>query len=424
MRDWHILGMHEKSPVLPAGVAFGHANFRFFMAARFLVILALEMQALAVAWQVYGLTRRPLDLGLVGLAQFLPAILLFLVSGHAADHFPRERIVLLCSLVFSLCSLGLVTLALRGIRSAFPIYAVLLLTGAVRAFNGPAGQSLLPLLVPGAHFQNAVTWNASLIQTGMLVGPVVGGAIYAAAGSPVPVYLCSAAAFLAGFLSVARIKVPRVERPPSAASLAIVLDGLRYMRRNKLVLGATSLDLFAVLLGGAVALLPVYARDVLKIGASGLGLLRCAPGAGAVLMALVVAHYPLRRRAGVKMLACVFGFGIFIVVFGLSRNLWLSLVALFLTGALDMVSVIVRQTLVQVATPDHMRGRVSAVNSLFIGASNEVGQFESGVTAQWFGTVPAVLIGGIGTMLVVLLWARLFPSLRRVDDLTAVGPGD
>ncbi len=415
--------MQAKSPALPAGAAFGHANFRFFMAARFLVILALEMQALAVAWQVYGLTRRPLDLGLVGLAQFLPAILLFLVSGHAADHFPRERIVLLCSLMFSLCSLGLVWLTVSGLRSVNPIYAVLLLTGAVRAFNGPAGQSLLPLLVPGPHFQNAVTWNASLIQTGMLVGPVVGGAIHAAAGSPVPVYLSSAAAFLAGFLSLSRLRVPRIERPPAGASLAMVLDGLRYIRRNKLVLGATSLDLFAVLLGGAVALLPVYARDVLKIGASGLGLLRCAPGAGAVVMALVVAHYPLRRRAGVKMLACVFGFGVFIVVFGLSRSLWLSLVALFLTGALDMVSVIVRQTLVQVVTPDHMRGRVSAVNSLFIGASNEVGQFESGVTAQWFGTVPAVIIGGVGTMLVVLLWARLFPSLRRVDDLTTAGPG-
>jgi len=282
----------------------------------------------------------------------------------------------------------------------------------------------VPLLVPGAHFQNAVTWNASLIQAGMLLGPVAGGAIYALAGNPMPVYALSAAGFLAAFGAAARIRIPKIDRPSSAASLAMVLEGMRYIWRNKLVLGAISLDLFAVLLGGAVALLPVYARDILKVGTQGLGLLRCAPGAGAVTMALVVAHRPLRRHAGGKMLACVCGFGAFIVVFGLSRNLWLSLAALVLTGALDMVSVIVRQTLVQIATPDHMRGRVSAVNSLFIGVSNEVGQFESGVTAQWFGTVPAVILGGVGTMAVVLLWARLFPQLRRVQDLAGPPPAD
>jgi hypothetical protein len=233
----------------------------------------------------------------------------------------------------------------------------------------------------------------------------------------VPVYCSAAVAYFAGMLLMWAIRVPRAERRPVGASLETTLAGIRYIWRSKLVLGAVSLDLFAVLLGGAVALLPVYARDILKVGASGLGLLRSAPGLGAVAMAIVVAHWPLRRRAGAKMLACVFGFGAFTVVFGLSRNLAVSLAALVLLGALDMVSIIVRQTMVQLATPDDMRGRVSAVNSVFIGASNEVGQFESGITAQWFGTVPAVVLGGIGTMLIVLLWMRLFPSLQRIHDL-------
>jgi predicted MFS family arabinose efflux permease len=215
------------------------------------------------------------------------------------------------------------------------------------------------------------------------------------------------------------IRVRQTERPPAAASLSMVLEGLKYIWRNKLILGAISLDLFAVLLGGAVALLPVYARDILKVGASGLGLLRSAPGVGAVITAILVARWPLRWRVGAKMLWCVFGFGVFTVVFGLSRNLALSLAALLLAGAFDMVSVIVRHTLVQLATPDDMRGRVSAVNMVFIGASNEMGQFESGVTAQWFGTVPAVLLGGAGTMAIVLIWARLFPALRRANELSA-----
>jgi MFS family permease len=253
----------------------------------------------------------------------------------------------------------------------------------------------------------------------MILGPMAGGLLYGWAGSPLPVYVCAAAGGFAAFGSMSAIRVPKLERPPSGASLSMLLEGIRYIWRRKLILGTISLDLFAVLLGGAVALLPVYARDILKVGASGLGLLRSAPGMGAVAMAVIVAHWPLTSRAGKKMLACVFGFGVFIVVFGLSRSLVLSMAALVLTGALDMVSVIVRQTLVQLATPEHMRGRVSAVNTVFIGASNEVGQFESGLTAQWFGTVPAVVIGGVGTMLIVLLWARLFPALRRIDDLSA-----
>jgi MFS family permease len=297
------------------------------------------------------------------------------------------------------------------------IYAVLLLNGAVRAFNGPASQALLPQLVEEEHFANAVTWASSFFQGSMILGPIAGGVLYGWAGSPTPVYACAAAACLAALALMAAIRVKAAARARRAAAPGMVLDGLRFIWRQKLVLGAMSLDLFAVLLGGAVALLPVYAREILHVGATGLGLLRGAPGAGAVLMAVAVAHRPLRRHAGAAMLWCVFGFGVFTIVFGLSRNMAVSLAALMLVGACDMVSVIVRHTLVQLATPDEMRGRVSAVNVVFIGASNEVGQFESGVTAHWFGTVPAVLLGGLGTIVIVAAWAWMFPSLRRVDAL-------
>jgi MFS family permease len=387
------------------------------MSARFLTTVSSEMQSVAVGWQVYELTHRPMDLGLVGLAQFLPGILLFLLAGHAADRFPRNRILQTCYAAFSLCSLMLLAFTLHGPRSPYPLYLILLLNGAVRAFNGPASQAFLPLLVPAEQFQNAVAWSSSILQTATVAGPMLGGIVYGVSGSPVPVYCCSAAAYLTAFLLMVRVHVQRVERTHTSASLGIVLEGLTYIWRNKLLLGTISLDLFAVLLGGAVALLPVYAREILNVGAIGLGVLRSAPGVGAVLMAIVVAHWPLRRKAGAAMLWCVFAFGVFTIVFGASRNLVVSLVALVLLGASDMVSVIVRHTMVQLATPDEMRGRVSAVNMVFIGASNEVGQFESGLTAQWFGTVSAVILGGIGTMIIVALWAWLFPPLRQVDEL-------
>ena len=399
-----------------ARAAFRHPNYRYYMTARFLTPLASEMQAVAVAWQVYGLTHRPLDLGLVGLAQFLPGIFLFLTAGHTADHVPRLRILQTCLAAFSLCSLLLLALTLRGLASVYPIYAVLLLNGAVRAFNYPASQAFLPLLVAEEDFPNAVAWSSSVFQAATIAGPMAGGVLYGLSGSPIPVYASAAIAYLMGLGLVSAIRVRAAERP-RAASLGMVLEGFRYIWRNQLILGVISLDLFAVLLGGAVALLPVYAREVLRVGAAGLGILRSAPGVGAVAMAIVVAHRPLTRRAGVTMLWCVFGFGLFTVVFGLSRNLPLSLAALALAGACDMVSVIVRQTMIQLATPDEMRGRVSAVNMVFVGASNEVGQFESGITAQWFGAVPAVVLGGLGTIAVVAIWARLFPALRAVKDL-------
>jgi MFS family permease len=400
-----------------ARAALEYPNFRCYLAVRVLTITATEMQAVAVAWQVYELTRSPLALGLVGLAQFLPGVFLFLIAGHTADKFARRRILQICCAGFSLCSLMLLGWTLHGLATAVPIYMVLLLNGTVRAFNGPAGQAFTPLLVPEEHFANAVAWNSSVFQASTIAGPVIGGLVYGWTGSPIFVYTCAAAEYVAALvlLSAIRLQAGEARR---AGSFGMALEGLRYIWRNKLILGAISLDLFAVLLGGTVALLPVYAREILKVGASGLGILRSAPGLGAVGMSIVVAHWPMRRHAGKAMLWCVAGFGLFTIVFGLSRNTAVSLAALVLVGACDTVSVIVRHTLIQLATPDTMRGRVSAVNVVFIGASNEVGQFESGVTADWFGTVPAVILGGIGAIAVVAIWAWRFPELRRVNELT------
>jgi len=399
-----------------AKVAFQYPSFRYYMTARFLITASSEMQSVAIGWQVYNLTHRPRDLGLVGLSQFLPGILLFLIAGHAADRLPRQRILQTCYVAFSMVSLLLLMLTLHGLRSVWPVYVVLLLNGTVRAFNMPTGQAFLPQLVKETDFPNAVAWSASILQAALISGPMAGGLLYGLAGTPVPVYGAAAATYLIGLLLISRIRVQAPQRP-RGVSPGVILDGLRYIWREKVILGAISLDLFAVLLGGAVALLPIYAKDILHAGTTGLGILRAAPGCGAIGMALLVAHRPLTRRAGIAMLSCVFGFGVCTIVFGLSRNLAVSLVALMALGACDMVSVIIRHTIIQLGTPDAMRGRVSSVNMVFIGASNEVGQFESGITAEWFGTVPAVVLGGVGTLLVVLAWAWMFPALRRVDRM-------
>jgi len=400
-----------------ARVAFQYPGFRLYMMARVLITVSSEMQSVAIGWQVYNLTHRPRDLGLVGLSQFLPGILLFLLAGHTADRFPRQRILETCFVAFSTVSLLLLALTLRGLHSVWPIYGVLLLNGAVRAFNMPTGQAFMPQLVKPSHFPNAVAWSSSIQQAALTVGPMIGGLLYSLAGTAVPVYGAAAAAYLVGLALISQIQVRTPQRPRGTASMNVILQGLRFIWREKMILGAISLDLFAVLLGGAVALLPVYAKDILHAGATGLGILRAAPGCGAIAMAVLVANRPITRKAGRTMLTCVFGFGVFTIVFGLSRNLALSVAALMLLGACDMVSVIIRHTVVQLATPDEMRGRVSSVNMVFIGASNEVGQFESGITAEWFGAVPAVVFGGIGTIVVVLAWAWMFPELRRVDRL-------
>jgi MFS family permease len=398
-------------------VAFQYSNFRFYLTGRMLATIAGEMQAVAVGWQIYALTHRALDLGLVGLAQFLPGILLFLVAGQTADRFPRQRILQCCYVAFALISALLLALALHGLTSVWPVYAALVMNGVVRSFNGPAAQAFLPLVVPEEVFPSAVALGSGVSQGAMVVGPMVGGLAYGLTGSPAPVYAGSVVACLCAMVLMGRIRVQAVQRPRGIARPGVLLEGLRYLWRAKMTLGAVSLDMFAVLLGGAVALMPVYARDILKVGATGLGILRGSPGTGAVIMAMVLAHRPLKRHAGTIMLCCVAGFGACTVVFGLSRNVALSVAALVVLGACDMVSVVVRHTLVQISTPDEMRGRVSAVNMVFIGTSNEVGQFESGVTAAWWGTVPAVVAGGLGTILIVVLWSRLFPELRRVNEL-------
>jgi MFS family permease len=405
-----------------ARVAFDYPSFGLYQIARFCIVLATEMQSVAVGWQVYEITKRPLDLGLVGLAQFLPGILLFLVSGHVADRYDRRRLVVLCYALFAACSALLLFAAIEHTHSVYPIYAVLILIGVVRAFNGPVSRALLPQLVPEEHFPNAVAWASGVFQTATILGPSIGGVVYAAFRGPAAVYALAMASSLAATVCAYRIKVEaRAQtRSREPISTATVLAGFHYIWRQKLILGSISLDLFAVLLGGAVALLPVYASEILRTGPWGLGILRSAPGVGAAAMAIYLAYRPLRGRVGWKMLACVSGFGVCTILFGLSKSLILSIVALVLVGATDMVSVIVRGTLIQIATPDEMRGRVNAVDMVFIGASNELGQFESGLTAHWFGTVPAVVLGGIGTILVTVGWAWLFPELRNADKLTTV----
>jgi MFS family permease len=400
--------------------AFAFREFRLFMGARILSILASQMQSVAVGWQVYETSHRALDLGYVGLAQFLPAAGLSLVTGHVADRVDRRRVVMACHVALAVCSALLYFVSRAGAHDVWLIYAVLVLVGTARAFMGPASQALLPHLVPTEEFGSAVAWGSSTWQITMIVAPAAGGVFYGATGSATPVYATCAALCLAAvaLLALMRVKTGRAEK--RATSWTTVLAGIRYVFENKLVLGATSLDLFAVLLGGAVALLPIFARDILATGPWGLGILRSAPAVGAALTAIALAIKPLQRRAGRIMFACVALFGAATIVFGVSHSMALSVVALFVIGASDMVSVFVRQQLVILATPEAMRGRVSAVNMVFIGASNELGELESGVTAQWLGAVPAVIAGGVGTLAVVAIWAFLFPQLRDVDRLREV----
>lgn len=400
--------------------AFRHVDFVLYQIERFSVVAALEMQSVAVGWQVYEITRRPLDLGYVGLAQFLPNVFLFLLAGHVADRFSRKNLLLICNLGFVVCSALLIEITRLGPHNVRPIYAVLVLLGIARAFNSPAGRSLLPALVPIEVFPSAVAWNSTTYQTAAILGPAIGGLLYALFRGPSGVYATSVVACVVATVALARIHIRPSDRAKEEVGLRTVLAGLHYIWTHKIILGSISLDLFAVLLGGAVALLPVYAREILHTGPWGLGLLRAAPGVGAALMAILLAYQPLRRRVGKIMLFCVAGFGVFTIVFGISHSLVLSLLSLMLVGASDMVSVVVRGTLVQIATPDSVRGRVNAVDMIFIGASNEFGEFESGVTAHWFGTVAAVILGGVGTVVVVALWAWIFPDLRKADKLTPV----
>ena len=379
--------------------------------------LGYQMQAVAIGWQIYALTHRALSLGLVGLAQFTPMLLLIFVAGHAADRFDRRRIAAICQVIETLGAAALAAGSLLHLLTPALIYAVVVLLGAARAFEMPAVQALLPTLVPVAVFPRAAALYSSLFQTVTIVGPSLGGLLYGL-GAALP-YGLAACMFAVAALCVSLVHpaVPPARHEP--VSLGAVFGGIAFIRDRPAILGAISLDLFAVLLGGATALLPVYAHDILHAGPFGLGLLRAAPAVGALCVSLLLARHPVGSSAGAKMFAAVAVFGVATVVFGVSRSLALSVVSLAVLGGADVVSVVVRSSLVQLQTPDTMRGRVSAVNMLFIGTSNQLGEFESGSLAALIGAVPAVVLGGVGTVLVALLWMRLFPTLRRLDRLEA-----
>lgn len=393
----------------------GQRPFVLFWFARVFAMIAHQMLAVAVGWQVYSLTGRALDLGLVGLAQFLPSFFLVLVAGHVADHFDRRRVLQLCMVAEAAAALGLGIASALGVIDERLIFVLIFVVGAARAFQMPTMQALLPALVPPGLLSRAIAANASAGQTAIIAGPALGGIIYVA--GPATVYVVSTALFVLTGLMIFLIRIERRPAPTSAPGLSSVLEGIRFIRRQPAVLGAISLDMFAVLLGGATALLPIYARDILHTGPWGLGLLRSCTAVGALGVALWLAHHPLRGHAGRTMFGAVAMFGVATVVFGVSNSFTVSLFALLVLGASDMISVVIRQSLVQLQTPDHMRGRVSAVNSLFIGTSNQLGEFESGVMAAWLGVVPSVVVGGIGTLVVVLAWMRLFPSLAGIDRL-------
>jgi MFS family permease len=392
-----------------------HQSFLFFFATRIATTMANQMMMVVVAWQMYDLTNSAYDLGLVGLAQFLPSLALSLVTGQVADRFDRRHVLSWCLAGQLLIAVGLVAGTLSGWLNREAILIAAAALGVTKAFQMPTQQALAPQLVPLALLPRALAMTASGTQAAIILGPALGGFIYVA-GAHV-VYLVSAALFLAAIAAVFFIRLEHAQRAREPVNLDSLFAGISFIWHRKEVLGAISLDLFAVLLGGAVALLPIFARDILHVGPWGLGVLRSAPAVGALLMSLYLAQYPIQSQAGKVMFGSVALYGIATLVFALSTSFFLSLIALAVTGAFDMVSIVIRQSLVQLDTPDEMRGRVSAVNSIFIGASNQLGEFESGITAGWFGAVPAVLIGGIGTLLVVATWITLFPTLARRNRL-------
>ena len=391
--------------------------FALLWLSRVLSIVAFQMQAVAVGWQLYALTGSALDLGLLGLAQFVPMILLTLLIGHVADRCDRRLVVGLCQGAEACAAAALALGSLGGWLGGGSIFVIAAVTGAARAFESPTMAALVPGLVPGPVIPRATAWFASANQSAQILGPALGGLLYIL--GPAAAYAAATALFVLAAGLAAAIRMPAATRRPEPATLASLFAGFAYVRRNRVLLGILSLDLFAVLFGGATALLPVYARDILDTGPWGLGLLRSAPALGALAMSLWLARRPLRHHVGPTLFGAVTVFGLATVIFGLSTNPALSLAALFVLGASDVISVVIRFALVQMRTPDEMRGRVSAVNSMFIGTSNQLGEFESGLTAALFGAVPAVLLGGIGTVAVALLWARLFPELRRLRSIDA-----
>jgi MFS family permease len=393
--------------------ALRYRDYAIYAAARFFATLSWTMLDVAVGWQVYQLTHDPLDLGLVGLAQFVPFVLLVLPAGHVADRADRRLVLLAAYFVSTAAVVLLLWFTLVGAHVVWPVFCAMALSGAGRAFWMPTSQAMTPNLVPPEAFQNAVAMNSMLLQIGVIAGPSLGGLLYLL--GPAVVYGVTLSLLLIILVLISLIRSFGAAAPAKAFSSSDLLEGIRFVLQKRAVLGAISLDLFAVLFGGATALLPIYASDVLRIGPAGLGLLRTAPGAGAAVTALLLAFNPIERHAGRWMFAGVAAFGAATIVFGMSRVFWVSLPALAVLGAGDMLSVYIRHVLVQLQTPDEIRGRVSAVNSMFIGASNELGEFESGVTARWFGPVLAVIVGGAATLVVVASYLKLFPELRLMD---------
>lgn len=411
----HDSGREPASPFeLPA--------FRRYWFARVISMGANQIQVVAIGWQLYELTNRVLDLGLIGLAQFLPAMLLAIPAGYVVDRFSRQRVLTIAlgckALWMALLALG----SWQGWLTAPALFLFAVLIGLGRAFEMPAHSALLSRIVPPALLPSAVAWSSSATQGAVIIGPAVGGFIYAAGAHAA--YATSAVLGLAATVAIGLIRGIRFELSRDPPSLEFLLGGLHFIRGRPVVLGAISLDMVAVLLGGASAMLPVYARDILHTGAWGVGLLRSAEGIGALLVAVALARFPLERQVGRLMFLAVAVFGVATVVFALSSSFVLSFIALLVLGGADMVSVVIRQSLIQLETPDSMRGRVGAVNSLFIGASNQLGEFRAGAMAAMIGVVPAVALGGVGTLLVVALWRRLFPDLHARDALQPATPVD
>ena len=391
-------------------------DYRLLLAGRFITSFASEMFSFAIGWELWLRTHSAFALGLVGLVQVVPVILLSLPAGHVADQYNRRRIVIISEIFFALCAVGLAWLSFT--RGPLPlIYLCLLGIGIARAFNDPASSTLLPQTIPPELFSRAATWNSSVWQFASITGPAIAGLLVGFFHQVTFIYVFGAVAAIVFCVLIGFIKGRQLALAEKSATLDSVKEGLRFMRDTKVILAAITLDMFAVLFGGAVALLPIYATDILKVGAQGMGIMRAAPSIGALLMAFTIAHLPPMKNAGKTLLWAVTGFGIATIVFGLSKNFVLSVLMLAMLGGLDNISVVIRSTLLLTQTPDEMRGRVSAVNSIFIGVSNEMGSFESGTVAGLFGPIFAVVSGGIGTILVVLAIIRVFPEMVRLKTL-------
>jgi MFS family permease len=390
-------------------------SFLFFLASRVATTMASQMMMVAVGWQMYELTHNAYDLGLVGLFQFAPSLALILVVGHVADRYDRRRIMAICLTLQMLVTCVLVWGTWAGWVTREAILIASLTLGAIKAFQMPTQQALAPLLVPARLLPQALAMSSAGAQSATIIGPAIGGFLYV--GGAGTVYAICGTLFVVAAILITRIRFDHAPVAREPVSMKTLVAGLTFIWGRKEVLGAVSLDLFAVLLGGATALLPIFAKDILHVDAWGMGLLRSAPAVGALIMSVYLSNWPIERRVGKAMFGAVAAYGLATIVFGLSTSFWLSFAALLASGMFDMVSVVIRQSLVQLETPNEMRGRVAAVNSIFIGASNQLGEFESGMTAGWFGAVASVVLGGVGTLLIVAGWMKLFPTLTQRQRL-------